>query len=114
MSPDRKVCPAEITLRLIDHRWKLLIFHELLRGTRRFSNLQRRIPGVSHRVLATELRELERDGLVQREVFPEVPPRVEYSLTRVGKSLKPVFLAMHDWGARHAKRLSRFRERPNT
>ena len=113
MRPARKHCPAEITLHLIDHRWKLLIFRELLRGTRRFSALQRRILPVSHRVLATQLRELERDGLVQREVFPEVPLRVEYSLTRVGKTLKPVLLAMHNWGARHAKRLSQFRDGRN-
>jgi len=113
MRPARKGCPAEITLHLIDHRWKLLIFRELFRGTRRFSALQRRISEVSHRVLATQLRELERDGLVQREVFPEVPLRVEYSLTRVGKTLKPVLLAMHNWGARHAKRLSQFRDGRN-
>ncbi len=112
MGPARKLCPAEITLRLLDHRWKLMIFHELLRSTRRFSDLLRRIPGVSHRVLTTQLRELEQDGLVQRVAFAEVPPRVEYSLTRVGKSLKPVLLAMHDWGARHATRLSRLREPP--
>lgn len=113
MTSARKLCPAEITLRLLDHRWKLVIFHELLTGTRRFSDLLRRISGVSHRVLATQLRELERDGLIQREAFPEVPPRVEYSLTRVGRSLEPVLLAMHHWGARHVKRQLRLRSQSN-
>lgn len=111
MSPPRKLCPAEVTLRLIDHRWKLVIIHELLRGTRRFSYLGKEIPGVSHQVLATHLRELERDGLVQRNVFPEVPVRVEYSLTRLGQTLKPVLFAMHNWGARYAKSLSQ-QQRP--
>ncbi|MCI0537775.1 MAG: helix-turn-helix transcriptional regulator [Verrucomicrobiales bacterium] len=106
MSPIRKLCPAEITLRLIDHRWKLAIIHELVRGKRRFSRLEKTIPGISHRVLSTHLREMERDGLVQREVFPQIPPRVEYSLTKLGQSLKPVLFAMHKWGARYAKTLS--------
>ncbi len=110
MNPRPKFCPAEITLQLIDHRWKLVIFHELLQGTRRFSNLERKIPGVSHRVLTNQLRELERDGLVQRRIFPEVPPRVEYSLTPLGRSLKPVLVTMHNWGARYAKRLALVRE----
>lgn len=104
MSPARTLCPAEVTLRLIDHRWKLVIIHELTRGKKRFSYLGRKIAGVSHQVLATHLHEMERDGLVQRHVFPDKPPRVEYSLTLLGQSLKPVLYAMHSWGARYTKR----------
>jgi len=114
MNPARKLCPAEITLRLIEHRWKLVIIHELAHRPRRFSYLSRKISGVSHRVLCTHLREMGRDGLVQREVFPEIPPRVEYSLTKLGQSLKPVLFTMHKWGVRYAKRLARPNEKTSS
>jgi DNA-binding HxlR family transcriptional regulator len=95
-------CPAEYTLSLIDGRWKIpLIFH-LLNGAKRFSELARALDGVTQKMLTQQLREMERDGLVERKVFPEVPPRVEYSLTPLGASLKPVVDSMCRWGAAHA------------
>jgi DNA-binding HxlR family transcriptional regulator len=107
MSRSRKAvgCPVEVTLRVIEGRWKVLVLHHLLAGTKRFNNLHRLLVGVSPRTLAKQLRELERDGIVRRKVFPEIPPRVEYSLTELGKSLKSVLYAMHDWGEAFSHRL---------
>lgn len=92
-------CPVETTLALIGDKWKVLILRELLEGTRRFGELQRGIGGVSQKVLTAQLRAMESDGLVHREVFAEVPPRVEYSLTDLGRSLSPVLEALRVWGA---------------
>ena len=95
-------CPAEYTLSLIGGRWKIpLIFH-LLNGAKRFSELARALAGVTQKMLTQQLREMERDGLVERKIFPEVPPRVEYSLTPLGASLKPVVDSMCRWGVAHA------------
>ncbi len=91
-------CPVEVTLNVIDGRWKVMILHYLLQGTQRFNSLQRLLKGIAARTLAKQLKELERDGLVQRKAYPEIPPRVEYSLTPLGRSLKPILLAMHAWG----------------
>ncbi len=91
-------CPVELVIELISGKWKLLILRELMSGTKRFSQLQRAIPGITQKMLTKQLRELERDGLINRKVYPQVPPKVEYSLTELGKSLKPVFDAMHRWG----------------
>jgi DNA-binding HxlR family transcriptional regulator len=91
-------CPAELALRVMRGRWKLAILRELLGGVRRFSDLQRSLAGVSAKVLTSQLRELEGDGVVQREVFPEVPPRVEYRLSARGRSLIPVLDSLHAWG----------------
>lgn len=91
-------CPVETTLRVIEGRWKVLVLHHLLDGVKRFNELNRLLVGVSPRTLAKQLRELERDGILRRKVFSEIPPRVEYSLTPLGKSLEPVLLAMGDWG----------------
>ena len=94
-------CPAEYTLSRIGGRWKIpLIFH-LLNSAKRFSELARALDGVTQKMLTQQLREMERDGLVERKVFPEVPPRVEYSLTPLGKSLKPVVDSMCRWGLAH-------------
>jgi len=93
-------CPAEITLNVIGGRWKIPILWHLAQGTRRFSELRRGLDGVTQKVLTQQLRELERDGIVHREVYPQVPPRVEYSLTTLGKSLRPVVEAMCKWGMR--------------
>ena len=92
------VCPVETTLSLISDKWKVLILRDLLPGPKRFSLLKRSIGGVSQKVLTAQLRQMEADGLLTRTVFPEVPPRVEYTLTRLGHSLKPVLDAMRDWG----------------
>jgi len=91
-------CPAEHTLAMIGGRWKIpLIFH-LQAGARRFSELSRALKGVSQKMLTQQLREMERDGLVARRVYAQVPPRVEYSLTDLGLSLRPVVDAMCRWG----------------
>jgi DNA-binding HxlR family transcriptional regulator len=91
-------CPVETTLGVLAGRWKVLILHYLLGETRRFNELERLLRGVSHRTLTRALRDLERDGIVRREVFAQVPPRVDYSLTKLGKSLEPILQAMHEWG----------------
>ena len=91
-------CPVEATLRVIDGRWKVLVIHHLLDGTKRFSELHRALPGISHRTLSKQLRELEADGIIDRKMYPQIPPKVEYSLTASGRTLRPVLLAMHEWG----------------
>ena len=95
-------CKAELALKVIQGRWKLLILRELLESVRRFSDLQRALSevqqGVSQKVLAAQLRELEADGVVERTVYPEVPPRVEYALTELGRELVPVLEGLHSWG----------------
>jgi DNA-binding HxlR family transcriptional regulator len=91
-------CPAERTLVLIGGRWKVLILYHLDPGLRRFSELRRLMTPVTPKMLAQQLREMERDGLVRRKVYAQVPPKVEYSLTSAGKSLKPVIAAMCQWG----------------
>lgn len=91
-------CPVETTLTLISDKWKVLILRDLMSGARRFGELKRSLGAVSQKVLTAQLRQMEADGLLTRTVFPEVPPRVEYTLTRLGHSLKPVLDAMRDWG----------------
>ena len=91
-------CPVETTLALIGDKWKVLILRDLLAGTKRFKELQRSVGKVSQKVLTQQLRSMESDGLVHREVYAEVPPRVEYSLTDLGRSLAPVIDAMRVWG----------------
>lgn len=98
-------CPVETTLTLIGNKWKVLILRDLLTGTKRFSELKRSLNGVSQKVLTTQLRAMEADGLVHREVFAEVPPRVEYSLTELGRSLKPILDAMVEWGTAYKENL---------
>jgi DNA-binding HxlR family transcriptional regulator len=95
-------CPAESTLKIIGGRWKLMILRELCSGVNRFGELKRGLKGISEKVLAQHLRELERDGIIQRKVYAEVPPKVEYSLTASGKTLKPILDAMHQWGLHHS------------
>ena len=90
-------CPAETTLDVIGGRWKVPILWHLFDGTKRFSELRRALAGVTQKMLTQQLRELERDGVVSRKVYPEVPPRVEYSLTDRGQSLRPVVDAMCKW-----------------
>ena len=94
-------CAVELTLKLIGGRWKVLIIQQLLKGTRRFNELQRKLTGISHKSLTQQLREMEADGLVARKVYAQTPPKVEYSLTARGKSLTPILHAMHDWANEH-------------
>ena len=91
-------CPVETTLTLISSKWKVLIVRDLLAGTKRFGELRRSVGNVSQKVLTAQLREMEEDGLVDRKVYPQVPPRVEYSLTELGRSLEPVLSALWTWG----------------
>lgn len=91
-------CPVETTLTLIGDKWKVLILRDLLPGTKRFGELKKSIGKVSQKVLTAQLRDMEQNGLVHRKVYPEVPPRVEYSLTPLGMSLRPILDAMWNWG----------------
>lgn len=109
MSKKAVSCPVETTLTAIGGRWKVLVLHELFDGIKRFNELHRALVGVSHRTLAQQLRELEANGLIRRKVYRQVPPKVEYSLTPLGKSLKPVLDAMHEWGEAFLHRKGRKR-----
>ncbi|MBS5565117.1 MAG: helix-turn-helix transcriptional regulator [Firmicutes bacterium] len=91
-------CPVETTLMLIGSKWKVLILRDLMPGTKRFGELRRSIGSVSQKVLTAQLRDMEACGLVNRRVYAEVPPRVEYSLTELGRSLRPILDAMWAWG----------------
>jgi DNA-binding HxlR family transcriptional regulator len=94
-------CPLEHTINLIAGKWTLLILRDLLVGTKRFSQLRASLSGISPKTLTEKLRLLEQEGIVERKIYPEVPPRVEYSLTRRGQMLGPVFEAMREWGTQH-------------
>lgn len=107
--PDKETlppCPVETTLLLIGNKWKVLILRDLLDGTKRFGELKRSIGSVSQKVLTQQLRAMEEDGLVHREVYAEVPPRVEYSLTELGESLKPILDAMLNWGMDYKEKMT--------
>ena len=94
-------CPVETTLTMISDKWKVLILRDLLTGTKRFGELKKSLTGVSQKVLTSPLRAMEENGLVERQADPEVPPRVEYSLTPLGRSLKPIMDAMRVWGEQY-------------
>lgn len=97
-------CEKELTLSLISGKWKIVIIYHLEKeGTLRFSEIKRLLPKITHKVLTTQIRELEEDGIVHRKVFPEVPPKVEYSLTGLGESLMPIVLMMYEWGKKNIK-----------
>ncbi|RYG48762.1 transcriptional regulator [bacterium] len=96
--PESSPCPVETTLRIVGGKWKAVILFRLVEGKKRFSELKRLLPGATQQMLTQQLRELERDGIVHREVYAEVPPRVEYSLTELGRTLEPVLNLMSDWG----------------
>ena len=97
-------CPVETTLMSIGNKWKVLIIRDLLTGTKRFGELKKSIGKVSQKVLTTQLRDMEEDGLISRKIYAEVPPRVEYSLTELGKSLQPILNAMLQWGTEYKEK----------
>lgn len=104
MSDALPACPVETTLTLISDKWTVLILRDLLTGTKRFGELKKSLGGVSQKVLTSQLRQMEASGLLTRKVYAEVPPRVEYTLTELGYSLRPVLEAMRDWGEAYKKR----------
>ena len=99
-------CPVETTLMLIGDKWKVLILRDLMPGTKRFGELKKSIGSVSQKVLTAQLRDMEQNGLVHREVYAEVPPRVEYSLTELGRSLEPILDAMRNCGEGYKSQIS--------
>lgn len=94
-------CPVEATLELIGGKWKGVILYHLMERTYRFGELKRAMPGITQRMLTKQLRELETDGIIHRKVYAEVPPKVEYSLTEGGESLRGIITMMRDWGRTH-------------
>ena len=103
MSRNLPACPVEVTLMLISDRWKVLVLRDVLSGTKRFGELKKSIGSISQTVLTSNLRSIEEDGLLTRKVYAEVPPRVEYTLTELGESLRPILLAMQQWGLEYQK-----------
>ncbi len=101
MKQELPACPVETTLMLISDRWKVLIVRDLLTGTKRFGELKKSVGTISQKVLTSNLRDMEQSGLLTRKVYAEVPPRVEYTLTETGYSLKPILDAMAKWGTEY-------------
>ena len=106
MEKNLPACPVETTLMLISDRWKVLIIRDLLDGTKRFGEIKKSVENISQKVLTANLRSMEDSGLLTRKVYPEVPPRVEYTLTKTGYSLKPILDAMVEWGTEYKKKNS--------
>ncbi|KAB8320824.1 helix-turn-helix transcriptional regulator [Tolypothrix campylonemoides VB511288] len=102
----RLTCEVETTLRVIGGRWKVLIIRELMGGVKRFGELQRALDGITQKMLTQQLREMEEDGIIHRKVYPQIPPKVEYSLTPLGESLQPILYAMHEWGVKHVSQIN--------
>jgi len=95
------ICPVERSLEVIGGKWKIVIIFHLSGGKKRFNELRRLMPNVSQRMLTRQLRELEEHGIIERKVYAEVPPKVEYSLTELGDSLNPILDVLHEWGSEH-------------
>jgi DNA-binding HxlR family transcriptional regulator len=107
-NPNAIHCPVEVTLSVIGGKWKpLILWHLSEGGVRRFLELQRTIPGITRKMLTQHLRELERDGVVARQIFDEMPLRVEYSLTKYGQTLRPLMRVLCDWGSKHEAHVAR-------
>lgn len=98
-----EICPCALTISLLSSKWKILIIRDLLKGTQRYRDLKHSVIGISQKMLTQSLKEMQSDGLVNRKVYPEIPPRVEYSSTSTGKTLKPVINALNDWGTQYIK-----------
>lgn len=104
MKQELPVCPVEVTMSLIGDKWKVLIIRDLLTGTKRFGELKKSLDGITQKVLTNNLRQMETSGLILRKVYAEVPPKVEYSLSDTGWSLKPILDSMVDWGNDYRKK----------
>lgn len=96
-------CPVELALEPISGRWKVMIIYHLFEGEQRFNQLNRLLVGITPRTLTSQLKELMEDGLVSRKVYDQIPPKVGYNLTELGRSLAPVLKALHDWGVEHGQ-----------
>ncbi|WP_372492662.1 winged helix-turn-helix transcriptional regulator [Priestia megaterium] len=103
--PTKVGCPVETTLDVIGGKWKGIILYHLIDGKKRFNEFRKLYPAITQRMLTLQLRELEKDGIVHREIYKEIPPKVEYSLTEFGRSLEPIILLMKDWGEKHKNRI---------
>jgi DNA-binding HxlR family transcriptional regulator len=109
--PNDGPCPVERVLHVFGAKWKpSILFHLETEGTLRFNELRRQVYGITQRMLTNQLRELERDGLVEREHFPEIPPRVEYSLTQLGRTVGPVGQVIDQWGQKHMQKVYKARQ----
>lgn len=107
--PDRS-CPLEETIKVFAAKWKPSIMHYLADESCRFNELRRRMPAISQRMLTLQLRELEKDGLVIRKHYPEIPPRVEYSVSQLGRTLKPIYLAIKEWEETYSEDIEKARQ----
>jgi len=103
---DLPACPVATTVGLIGNKWKLLILRDVLAGPRRFGELLKSLEGISQKVLTDNLRAMEADELLKRKVYPEVPPRVEYSLSDLGESMRPIFRQLEEWGLDYKRKLA--------
>jgi DNA-binding HxlR family transcriptional regulator len=103
-------CPVETTLDVIGGKWKGILLYHLIDDKKRFNEFRKLYPRLTQRMLTLQLRELERDGIIHREVYKEVPPKVEYSLTEFGRSLEPIILLMKDWGEKHKDRVNKIKK----
>ncbi|WP_226035278.1 winged helix-turn-helix transcriptional regulator [Aquibacillus saliphilus] len=102
MKIEPELCRVEDALGILVGKWKpIILLHLLKNGTQRFSELKRNVPGVTQKMLTKQLRELEDEDIIERVVYPQVPPKVEYSITEYGRSLEPILAAMHEWGTKH-------------
>ncbi|MGD7094747.1 transcriptional regulator HypR [Bacillus subtilis] len=107
--PNKEGCPVEFTLDVIGGKWKGILFYHMIDGKKRFNEFQRICPSITQRMLTLQLRELEADGIVHREVYHQVPPKVEYSLTEFGRTLEPIVLQMKEWGESNRDVLESYR-----
>lgn len=107
--PNKEGCPVEFTLDVIGGKWKGILFYHMIDGKKRFNEFRRICPSITQRMLTLQLRELEADGIVHREVYHQVPPKVEYSLTEFGRTLEPIVLQMKEWGESNRDALESYR-----
>lgn len=107
--PNKEGCPVEFTLDVIGGKWKGILLYHMIDGKKRFNEFRRICPSITQRMLTLQLRELEADGIVHREVYNQVPPKVEYSLTEFGRTLEPIVLQMKEWGESNREMLESYR-----